>query len=308
MLEGMVPAQARAVHEAAGGLLLYCPIVRDDEIEASLAYLARRLDENTSPDNFLRAMFTMTTGSVEFAEQAERFRAAVRGPSRRVDRAAPSRRGGRAPTRSTPAAVRQRARHRLHGRPPTGPRSPRRWPSRRSSGAAGPDGAFPTIGTVEEIDAVVATAVAAGAALGGAARCGAGRPARARRPARFEAERGTTLALMAAETAKTIREGDPEVSEAIDFARYYAGGSPASRRAPTPLGVVVVAVAVELPVRHPRRRGARRAGGRQHRGPQAGARDRRDGVAARQPAVASRASPATWCSSSPAPTTRSAAG
>ena len=62
-------------------LLLYCPIVRDDEIEASLAYLARRFDENTAPENFLRAMFTMRPGSAEFAAQAERFRAGGRGSS-----------------------------------------------------------------------------------------------------------------------------------------------------------------------------------------------------------------------------------
>ena len=79
MLEGMVPAQTRAVRERAGTMLLYCPIVRDDEIEASLAYLARRFDENTAPENFLRAMFTMRPGSAEFAAQADRFRAAVAG-------------------------------------------------------------------------------------------------------------------------------------------------------------------------------------------------------------------------------------
>ncbi len=34
--------------------------------------------------------------------------------------------------------------------------------------------------------------------------------------------RGDTLATMAHTAVKTIGEGDPEVSEAIDFARYYA--------------------------------------------------------------------------------------
>ena len=38
----------------------------------------------------------------------------------------------------------------------------------------------------------------------------------------IDAERWATLAQMAAEAAKTVREGDPEVSEAIDFARYYS--------------------------------------------------------------------------------------
>ena len=83
MLEGMAPAQSRAVRERAGTLLLYCPVVRDDEFEASIAYLARRLDENTAPENFLRALFTMRPGSAEFAAQAERFRARRRRPARR---------------------------------------------------------------------------------------------------------------------------------------------------------------------------------------------------------------------------------
>ena len=88
MLEGMVPAQARAVLADAGGLLLYCPIVRADELDASLAYLARRFDENTTPENFLRAMFAHAPGSPSWAEQARRFRTAVIERARRVDRAA----------------------------------------------------------------------------------------------------------------------------------------------------------------------------------------------------------------------------
>ncbi len=70
MLEGMVPAQARAVQAEAGRLLLYCPIVRADELDASLAYLARRFDENTTPENFLRAMFELTPGSPAWDEQS----------------------------------------------------------------------------------------------------------------------------------------------------------------------------------------------------------------------------------------------
>ncbi|CAN5302027.1 bifunctional proline dehydrogenase/L-glutamate gamma-semialdehyde dehydrogenase [soil metagenome] len=37
----------------------------------------------------------------------------------------------------------------------------------------------------------------------------------------LEADRDLLLEVMASETGKTIAEGDPEVSEAIDFARYY---------------------------------------------------------------------------------------
>ena len=77
MLEGMAPAQSRAVRKMAGSLLLYAPVVQHDQIDASIAYLARRLDENTAPENFLRALFTITPGSAEFAEQADRFRRSV---------------------------------------------------------------------------------------------------------------------------------------------------------------------------------------------------------------------------------------
>ncbi|MEA3185186.1 MAG: RHH-type transcriptional regulator, proline utilization regulon repressor / proline dehydrogenase, partial [Ilumatobacteraceae bacterium] len=38
----------------------------------------------------------------------------------------------------------------------------------------------------------------------------------------FRTERFDTIQIMAAEAAKVAREGDPEVSEAIDFATYYA--------------------------------------------------------------------------------------
>ena len=56
MLEGMANPQALATREAAGGLLLYAPIVRRDDFEAAVAYLVRRLDENTAPENFLRRL------------------------------------------------------------------------------------------------------------------------------------------------------------------------------------------------------------------------------------------------------------
>ncbi|NDA59028.1 MAG: aldehyde dehydrogenase family protein, partial [Actinobacteria bacterium] len=79
MLEGMALPQSRAVRNDAGSLLLYSPIVSEDERDASIAYLSRRLDENSSPENFLRALFDITPGSPEWREQAERFRASVAG-------------------------------------------------------------------------------------------------------------------------------------------------------------------------------------------------------------------------------------
>ena len=73
-------------------------------------------------------------------------------------------------------------------------------------------------------------------------------PAGLRRVAEvMAANRGRTIAVMAHETGKTVREGDPEVSEAVDFARW-AGFSThgldelvADGVAADPLGVVLVA-------------------------------------------------------------------
>ena len=112
MLEGMAPAQARQVHAAAGGLLMYAPVVADDDFTACLAYLTRRLDENTQPENFLRALFTMVPDSPEFEREAARFRAAV---EHRRSVSTTRRRAPADPTRAPHsrwrrARVRQRAR------------------------------------------------------------------------------------------------------------------------------------------------------------------------------------------------------
>ncbi|MEX2220052.1 MAG: bifunctional proline dehydrogenase/L-glutamate gamma-semialdehyde dehydrogenase, partial [Phycisphaerales bacterium] len=73
MLEGMANHQARAVQKRAGGLLLYAPVVRAEDFHSAIAYLVRRLDENTAPDNFLRHVFGLEPGSPEWALERDRF-------------------------------------------------------------------------------------------------------------------------------------------------------------------------------------------------------------------------------------------
>ncbi len=73
MLDGMANHQARAVRDAAGGLLLYAPAVQQVDFLSATAYLVRRLDENTSPENFLREMFAMRPGSQQWLHQQQRF-------------------------------------------------------------------------------------------------------------------------------------------------------------------------------------------------------------------------------------------
>src|SRR5438034_3342930 len=76
MLEGMANHQARAVQARAGGLLLYAPVVRSEDFHSAIAYLVRRLDENTAPDNFLRHVFGLEPGSPDWERERDRFLAA----------------------------------------------------------------------------------------------------------------------------------------------------------------------------------------------------------------------------------------
>ena len=70
MLEGMANHQARAVRARAGGLLLYAPVVRTEDFHSAIAYLVRRLDENTAPENFLRHVFDLEPGSPDGTRSA----------------------------------------------------------------------------------------------------------------------------------------------------------------------------------------------------------------------------------------------
>jgi RHH-type proline utilization regulon transcriptional repressor/proline dehydrogenase/delta 1-pyrroline-5-carboxylate dehydrogenase len=207
MLEGMAPAQSRAVRQRAGSLMLYAPVVQRDQIDASIAYLSRRLDENTAPENFLRALFTIRPGSAEFAVQADRFRRSV------ADR-------HRVST--------QRRRHHVEpmvglfcNEPDTDPTDP----AQRQRLHAAVESPFvlrqpPIVDTIAAIDEIVGRAREA-------TRRWAEFDVTRRREIMagvasvFRDQRFDTIQIMAAEAAKVAREGDPEVSEAIDFANYY---------------------------------------------------------------------------------------
>lgn len=73
MLEGMAEPMRRVVQEITGGMLLYCPAAAKSEFQNAVAYLMRRLDENTAPENFLRYAFGMEPGSLIWEDQAKLF-------------------------------------------------------------------------------------------------------------------------------------------------------------------------------------------------------------------------------------------
>ncbi len=205
MLEGMAPAQARQLHQLTTDLLLYAPVVERDDIDASVAYLSRRLDENTSPENFLRALFTLHVGDAQWHEQAQRFRTAVR-ESATVDRAS-----RRATMPERPPG--------FSNEPDTDFTQPAARAAVRAAVASVSLDDPPTVDDIALVDEMVAMANAGD----WSSRPVAERASILERVATtLAAERAATLAVMAAEAAKTVNEGDPEVSEAIDFARYYA--------------------------------------------------------------------------------------
>src|SRR5690625_535907 len=96
----------------------------------------------------------------------------------------------------------------------------REWAVERVA-ATPPPLTSPVLQSTAEVDDVVARGRAAQPEWAG--RSAADRAAILRRAAEeLEARRGELITRMAAEGGKTIEQSDPEASEAIDFARYYA--------------------------------------------------------------------------------------
>ena len=72
MLEGMADHVRRALQELSGDVLLYAPVATKEEFINAIAYLIRRLDENTAKENFLRYAPGLQVDSSEwnFLEQS----------------------------------------------------------------------------------------------------------------------------------------------------------------------------------------------------------------------------------------------
>lgn len=73
MLEGMADHIRRVVQILSGDMLLYCPVAKKEDFQSAIAYLIRRLDENTGPENFLRYTFGLKPGSSEWQAQVQLF-------------------------------------------------------------------------------------------------------------------------------------------------------------------------------------------------------------------------------------------
>ena len=73
MLEGMANPEALAIAKRSMRILLYAPVTRGDDFASAVAYLVRRLDENTAIENYLRSSFEIGSDPEIFTEQSKRF-------------------------------------------------------------------------------------------------------------------------------------------------------------------------------------------------------------------------------------------
>lgn len=77
MLEGM-SIQASLELQKLHSLILYAPVCDDKHFNNAIAYLVRRLDENTSEDNFMRHFFNLKVNDVNWTKQKELFLASIK--------------------------------------------------------------------------------------------------------------------------------------------------------------------------------------------------------------------------------------
>lgn len=256
MLLGMATGQAEAVRKDVGDLLLYTPVVNPSEFDVAIAYLIRRLEENASSENFMSAVFDLATTPALFEREKARYEASVaalaeqpeptpnRTQNRQTEKVDEAARYSATPARTPELASadghvasegaapqelgQTNARAPFVNTPDTDPAlAPNRaWGREILAKSADSDLGKQTIAenrvtSKKQLDDIMRSVRAAAAEW-------------AKRPAADRAEilhragdalaahRGDLLEVMAAEAGKTIAEGDPEVSEAADFAHYYA--------------------------------------------------------------------------------------
>ncbi|XAS69779.1 proline dehydrogenase family protein [Micrococcaceae bacterium Sec5.7] len=224
MLLGMAQGQAEAVKKDVGSLLLYTPVVHPAEFDVAIAYLIRRLEEGASQENFMSAVFELggnaPASTALFEREKQRFRSSLK----ELDGDVPP--ANRQQNRSLPAAATPR--DSFENTPDTDPSLPanQAWGrailTRVPSSTLGNDSVeAATITDADTLNSVIENALEKGKAWG--ALSGAQRAEILHRAGDIlEARRADLLEVMASETGKTLDQGDPEVSEAIDFAHFYA--------------------------------------------------------------------------------------
>jgi RHH-type proline utilization regulon transcriptional repressor/proline dehydrogenase/delta 1-pyrroline-5-carboxylate dehydrogenase len=254
MLEGMANAEALAVTQSGHQVLLYAPVTRADDFASAVAYLVRRLDENTSDENYLKAAFDIGKNASKFEEQKARFERSV---EERHTLSTSSRRHLLKPAKPQG----------FFNEPSGDPTEPRFINDVTANITEVLTQTFPEIPIVIKGKAITTStqgvgtdpssegaqwysysvvdkshvdkAIAAAEASSWGSKNASERRQILERVADYmSTQRARSIAVMTRDAGKTVAEADPEVSEAIDFARFYASNIDDEKS--TPVGTVLV--------------------------------------------------------------------
>ncbi|HUZ41877.1 MAG TPA: bifunctional proline dehydrogenase/L-glutamate gamma-semialdehyde dehydrogenase [Acidimicrobiales bacterium] len=258
MLEGMANSESLAIAKTGRRVLLYAPVTQRDDFASAVAYLVRRLDENTSDENYLKAAFDIATDEQRFEEQRDRFTTSVH------ERHALS----TASLRHAPIATSDPLDFsNVVNFDPTSSKSFDEITSAFAKVREIPDRQIPLVIAGREImsnefmvgldpsadaEPWYRYSVADAEQVDEAVRCAtiareswSELSIEERRRILYacakvmEDERITSTAVMARDGGKTEAEAEPEVSEGIDFARFYAS-SASDFEDSSPLGTILV--------------------------------------------------------------------
>lgn len=284
MLEGMASHQRRALFELSQNVLLYAPACRQEDFINAIGYLVRRLDENTGEENFLRHAFRLEVDSDDwqqlqrtFVESFDLMNTVSAEPRRKeivkhhANSAIPN-----------PQSEFQNAPDTDWSLPENSlwaEQTVQRWLPRCDNQAADiplviageqrslgqvrestdPSRPGTVVARYRQAEETVVEEVVACAVDDRSGWRGRSTEERAkilfRVANRIADQRSDLMGAMLAEGGKTLLESDPEISEAIDFCRYYAQSasnwSALPELAPQGRGVVVVVSPWNFPLAIP---------------------------------------------------------
>ena len=247
MLEGMADHIRRVVQTLTGDMLLYCPVAKKEDFQSAIAYLIRRLDENTGPENFLRHTFGLKPGTAEWQAQVHLFSKACL----EMDKASakPRRKQNRfdAPKYISPKdpfeneadtdfsleenrkwaqkIIKEWHQRKIPAIPCVIDGKEYHEPTPQGHGA---DPAYPsevlyryTMADWDHVNHAIEVAKKEESAW---AKVSVEQKAEifAKAAQKMREKKGDLIGCMMADGGKTVLEGDPEISEAIDFIEYYS--------------------------------------------------------------------------------------
>jgi RHH-type proline utilization regulon transcriptional repressor/proline dehydrogenase/delta 1-pyrroline-5-carboxylate dehydrogenase len=222
MLQGMAQHLSTQVMKSVGSLLLYTPVVRPTEFQVAVAYLTRRLEENGSLDNFMSGVFDIDSDRNVFDRERLRFETSLRLISQLEQNS------NRNQNRLADKASNQE--QKFENVPDTDPAlaNNRDWVRQAIANAqaiAGKLKSHESYLAEANIDAYAIEQLVTNA-RSAASNWASDKELRKQLILQAGVElanrRGILLQLMMAEAGKTVGEADSELSEAIDFANFYA--------------------------------------------------------------------------------------